>query len=358
MHFTTLGYSRSDGQTCDHWTKGGVARLEWEPEFHRYVRDAFAPVGLMIDYWKDRPVHGTKVRVPVILTNDLDQPWRGPVILRLQRGNQYVVRVRNEGRLLSCSRGQATVDFPIVWPEQLGPYTLEAQLTGADGEPVRSVRAIEVVDHLETGLTFHKPVTASSTYTPAYKPEYAVDDDPSTYWSSDFKDGAWLAVDLGAATKISRVRILPMGKCLRESVFGSGFDGWQELDRRVPNRKRQRRHQRDQVRSRRGAARAPQLHEARHAVGQCRFANWKYSRNRERKRKTMNRRLQLGRIVVCFLLGALGSPAIPPGPPSHRKDLFPTGRAGRHRRGGRTEIPSSSRRARASTRPSRRAFPF
>ncbi len=45
MHFTTLGYSRPDGQTCDHWKQGGVARLEWEPEFYRYVRDAFAPVG-------------------------------------------------------------------------------------------------------------------------------------------------------------------------------------------------------------------------------------------------------------------------------------------------------------------------
>ena len=62
MHFTTLGYSRPDGQTCDHWTKGGVARLQWEPEFYRYVRDAFAPVSLMVDYWNDRPV--LRVRKP------------------------------------------------------------------------------------------------------------------------------------------------------------------------------------------------------------------------------------------------------------------------------------------------------
>ena len=80
-------------------------------------------------------------------------------------------------------------------------------MRGADGEPVRSVRAIEIIEHPETGLAFQKPVTASSTYTAAYKPEYAVDDDPSTYWSSDFKDDAWLAVDLGTAHKISRVRI-------------------------------------------------------------------------------------------------------------------------------------------------------
>ena len=41
VHFTMLGYSRHDGQTCDHWKLGGVEKLEWEPEFHRYVREAF-----------------------------------------------------------------------------------------------------------------------------------------------------------------------------------------------------------------------------------------------------------------------------------------------------------------------------
>ena len=270
MHFTTLGYSRPDGQTCDHWTKGGVAKLQWEPEFHRYVRDAFAPVGLMVDYWKDRPVHGTKVRVPVVLSNDLDRPWQGPVTLRLQRGNVPVLKLETKEDCRLAPLGQATVSFDITWPEQLGPYTLEAELSGADGERVRSVRAIEIIDHPETGLAFQKPVTASSTYTPAYKPEYAVDDDPGTYWSSDFKDDAWLAVDLGAAHKIGRVRI-QWGECLREIVFASGFDGWQDMEQRVPNRRRQRRPQRDQVRPRRGAARAAGLHKARHAVGERRL---------------------------------------------------------------------------------------
>ena len=65
MHFTTLGYSRPDGQTCDHWKQGGVEKLEWEPEFYRYVRDAFAPVGLAVNFWKDRIIHsnpGTRSR--------------------------------------------------------------------------------------------------------------------------------------------------------------------------------------------------------------------------------------------------------------------------------------------------------
>jgi hypothetical protein len=35
-----------------------VTKLLWEPEFHRYVRDAFAPVGLMIEFWSERVLAG------------------------------------------------------------------------------------------------------------------------------------------------------------------------------------------------------------------------------------------------------------------------------------------------------------
>ena len=77
MHFTTLGYSVPTARPATTGTSG-VARLKWEPEFYRYVRDAFAPVGLMVDYWKDRPVQGTKARVPVMLINDLDNAGADP----------------------------------------------------------------------------------------------------------------------------------------------------------------------------------------------------------------------------------------------------------------------------------------
>ncbi len=127
MHFTTLGYSRPDGQTCDHWTKGGVATLQWEPEFYRYVRDAFAPVGLMVDYWKDRPVHGAKARVPVVLINDLDQPWQGPVTLRVKRGDRVLFdESKPDCRLEPL--GQTKIVFDVAWPEQVGPCVLEAEL--------------------------------------------------------------------------------------------------------------------------------------------------------------------------------------------------------------------------------------
>ena len=142
MHFTTLGYSRADGQTSDHWSD--VGRLEWEPEFYRYVRDAFAPVGLMLDFWVDSVPAGTEARVRVALINDLGEPWRGPVALRLHRpGRPPLVETRQDAQL--APYGTATVDFSLDWPHEAGPFVLEAELRGAGGDPVRSVREFRMV---------------------------------------------------------------------------------------------------------------------------------------------------------------------------------------------------------------------
>jgi beta-galactosidase len=207
VHFTMLGYSRPDGQTCDHWTRGGVEKLEWEPEFFRYVRDAFAPVGLAVDFWKDKVIRQSQARIPVILINDLDQPWSGPVTLTLRSPDAAAALFEAKRDATLEPFGQTTVDFRLTWPEATGRYILQAEARGADGQPVRSLRELETIDPRSLGLAYQRPVTASSTHAPPYLPAYAVDGDPGTYWSSTFADPAWLAVDLGALHTISRVRI-------------------------------------------------------------------------------------------------------------------------------------------------------
>jgi beta-galactosidase len=206
MHFTTLGYSRPDGQTCDHWTQGGVARLEWEPEFHQYVRDAFAPVGLMVDYWNEHPRAGSAVRVPVILVNDLEKPWAGSVTLRVRAGGGALHKIRKGARIEPF--GTTNVVFDMQWPEATGACILEAELPGADGQPVRSIREVTVREARQSTLIEHSALTASSVYQPEYQAENAADGNEETYWSSAFQDDAWLAADLGALKRISRVNIL------------------------------------------------------------------------------------------------------------------------------------------------------
>jgi len=143
MHFTALGYSRPGGQTSDHW--GDVGKLAWEPEFYRYVRDAFAPVGLMVDFWRDSARAGTPALVRVVSINDLDRPWTGPVTLRLRRAGRSSLAFGERRDVRLGPFGSATSEFGLSWPHEAGSYTLEAELSGADGEPVRSVRELAIV---------------------------------------------------------------------------------------------------------------------------------------------------------------------------------------------------------------------
>jgi hypothetical protein len=141
MHFTTLGYSRPDGQTSDHWSD--VGKLVWEPEFYRYVRDAFAPVGLMVDFWRSSVKAGQEADIRVLLTNDLEKPWRGSVALRLRRSGGGTALEETRAAQLD-PYGTATAEFHAVWPNEAGSFQLEAELPGSDGEPVRSVREFTI----------------------------------------------------------------------------------------------------------------------------------------------------------------------------------------------------------------------
>ena len=141
MHFTTLGYSRADGQTSDHWIDVGA--LTWEPEFYRYVRDAFAPVGLMLDFWKDQVRAGTGADIRVMLVNDLGESWSGPVQLRLRRSGDTLL-LEGKRDVQVAPFGTGLTEFHLTWPRERGPVTLEAELRGTDGQPVRSVREFAV----------------------------------------------------------------------------------------------------------------------------------------------------------------------------------------------------------------------
>ncbi len=210
MHFTTLGYSRPDGQTSDHWLD--VGRLEWEPSFVRHVRGAFAPVGLMIDAWADEYLAGENQQLRVVIINDLDQPWKGAVHFRLLREESPVQEASQEAELAPL--GSKSLVFAISIPTEPGSYQLEASLLGANNEPVHSLRDFQIVSAAERkarlGIAVGRPVKASSNLVKdgATAPEAAVDGRPETRWSSEFSDPQWLLVDLGAVVQVGRVELL------------------------------------------------------------------------------------------------------------------------------------------------------
>lgn len=140
MHFTALGYSRPDGQTSDHWTD--VAKLEWEPRFYEYVRDAFAPTGLMIDAWAAEYSPGKAQEFPVIVINDLYESWKGSVRLRLFRDGKIVQEESKPCEIQPL--GDGTLPFALDIPVQPGNYQLEAALIRGNEAPVRSLRDFSV----------------------------------------------------------------------------------------------------------------------------------------------------------------------------------------------------------------------
>lgn len=140
LHFTALGYDRPDGQTCDHWAD--VANLVWEPNFYKYVRASFAPVGVMIDFWDETVKKGVKIPVPVIAINDLEKAWSGMVVMRLKLDDK-VVQEKNLS-ILVPSFGKSKFGFSLEPVRTSGSYTLEIMLTGTPAGNISSIRHFKI----------------------------------------------------------------------------------------------------------------------------------------------------------------------------------------------------------------------
>jgi hypothetical protein len=173
--------------------------------------------------------------VPVAVINDLSSDWQGSVTLRLLSGEQKRFEQTQSLRVAALGRQVAT--FQVEVPSAPGRYVLEAELTGAGGEPVRSVRDIHIWTEAERkaarGLAYQRPVKASSSIrkSGATGPEAAVDDNLATRWSSEFSDPQWIAVDLGGPQRISRVELVWEGAYATAYAIQVSMDGehWDDV---------------------------------------------------------------------------------------------------------------------------------
>ncbi len=196
LHFCGLGYSRTDGYTSDNFLD--VQELNYEPHFYKYVRDAFAPVGVMVDFWEGKlPLEGNQLRVPVVVINDLYEPWQGKLTLALVSETRPVWSGQRE--LTVQALGQQTVPFTVEVPDRLGKYQLVAELHNGVGEVVQSLRDFERVP---PNQAVGRPATASSVVYAENAARFAVDGRLDTRWSSEFSDPQWIMVDLGETKSI------------------------------------------------------------------------------------------------------------------------------------------------------------
>ena len=142
LHFCGLAYSRSEeprGQTSDHFID--IRNLTYEPNFYKYVKPSFAPVGLMIDTWEKEYACGDKINVPVFVINDLEQPFDQEIQLSILNAGQVVSTYQKAVNVKPYE--VLTVPFEVVIPDHAGDYLLKGEYT-LNGENVFSLRDIPV----------------------------------------------------------------------------------------------------------------------------------------------------------------------------------------------------------------------
>lgn len=143
LHFCGLGYSRTReprGQTSDNFID--VAKLEYDPFFIKYVKPAFAPVGIMIDYWEERLWRGATISIPVNIVNDTYEVFDRELVLEL---------IDEKGKSVEKKKYQVRVDpvgnmrylFSAKRPKINGHYELLVYYDSDEGK-VFSSRKIEV----------------------------------------------------------------------------------------------------------------------------------------------------------------------------------------------------------------------
>ena len=224
MHFCGLGYSRADGQTSDDWID--VGKLTWNPDFYTYVRDAFAPVGLMLDVWADEYPGGKSRDIPVVVFNDLDKPWTGNIRLTLKQDGKTI----SEQTLVAEVKGLGTsrLVFNAQIPAEPSFCQLIATLLDTPVGSVSSFRDFAVFSPEQRmghrNLAMGKPVKVSSVQ--SGRPEFAVDGDRKSGWSSEKGNLQWLSVDLGEIQTISRLELsVNWGFTAKSTSFQVSDDG-------------------------------------------------------------------------------------------------------------------------------------
>ena len=142
LHFCGLDYSRSEeprGQTSDNFSD--IRNLTFEPAFYKYVKPAFAPVGLMIDTWEKEYARGSKINVPVFVINDLEQPFDQEIQLSISLDGQVISTYKKEVNVKPYE--VLTVPFEVEIPVKAGNYLMKGEYT-LNGENVFSLRDIPV----------------------------------------------------------------------------------------------------------------------------------------------------------------------------------------------------------------------
>ncbi len=143
LHFVYLTASFPGAFTSDHFLD--VAKLKLEPHFVDYVGEAFKPLGVYIDFWRNQLDAGASRSFAVMMVNDYDTPRKGTLRLVLE-DSQGKIAASAERAFELNALGAHTWHLALNLPSLEGDYMLKATAVPAAGEaPTVSRRMVRIV---------------------------------------------------------------------------------------------------------------------------------------------------------------------------------------------------------------------
>ncbi len=140
-----LNYSIPGGETSDNLVN--VDSITFDNYFSKYVPDAFAPLGISIDYWNTSLLlynaNGTAIDIPLFITNDINLPQTNYIHLKLMQADSIIKKITTRYEVAALQ--QSRIFLRMDMPGTAGKYQLVATMETANDKTVNSYRDIELL---------------------------------------------------------------------------------------------------------------------------------------------------------------------------------------------------------------------
>ncbi|MBU4400417.1 MAG: hypothetical protein KKE86_13915 [Planctomycetes bacterium] len=125
MYLAYLDADRPTSFTCDNFRD--VRRLQFHPEFERYMGEAFKPLGVYVNFFQPKLPAGSERTYRVMMVNDTDEAALGRLELVWQAEGGARAAASSQRRFEVPALGQANYDITLATPAAPGNYVLAAK---------------------------------------------------------------------------------------------------------------------------------------------------------------------------------------------------------------------------------------
>ncbi len=142
MHFVYLTGDYKNSATGDIFED--VENLKVDPAFESYLKEAFKPLGVYLNFWQQSLKPGQEYQFAVMMINDEYRSNKGTLkVLTEDESGKTVVLAECPYDVSDLS--QKTFSFDLKFPDKPGNYKLKAVAVQADGvQTTTSIRIFKI----------------------------------------------------------------------------------------------------------------------------------------------------------------------------------------------------------------------